>query len=137
MLQPLYDKHEARSQKVFKQAGGDIAIANKIAEGRGYVTKYENDLRTIFDKIGIDIDDLAVNVGGKSVKLAESFAYLGKLSIKAFRDGLEMHSPPKAFTELITYLRETEDSASLSISKFSLITLSMLYSILFLSYNSI
>ena len=132
----VLEKHKAVYDKVSKEIGDvpqrETKIKNRFRE---YVPKgqegneeayfkpskeilaFEKDMRGVLNAVGLNIQDLTIKVGKESVPLAEAFFLLGEMSIKAFRRGLEMNSPPKAFTELITYLRETEDGASRSISK--------------------
>ena len=132
----VLEKHKAVYDKVSKEIGDvpqrETKIKNRFRE---YVPKgqegneeayfkpskeilaFEKDMRGVLNAVGLNIQDLTIKVGKESVPLAEAFFLLGEMSIKAFRRGLEMNSPPKAFTELITYLRETEESASGSIVK--------------------
>ena len=82
-----------------------------------YQPEYIKGLENMFDRIGFAIDDLVVAVDGKKVPLAKSFELLGSTSIDAFRAGLQMNSPPRAFTELLNYLSSTEDSTIRSVER--------------------
>lgn len=97
----IYDKGSRRYNR---------AMAN-------YQPEYIDKLDTMLTRVGLAIDDLVVAVDGKRVPLAKSFELLGSTSIDAFRAGLQMNSPPRAFTELLNYLSSTEDSTIRSVER--------------------
>ena len=97
----IYDKGSSRYNR---------AMAN-------YEPEYIDKLDTMLIRVGLAIDDLVVAVDGKRVPLAKSFELLGSTSIDAFRAGLQMNSPPRAFTELLNYLSSTEDSTIRSVER--------------------
>ena len=116
-LQDIANKYQPIYQQRLNDAGGSERRMRSRARREGLFDEYVKDMKKTVEAVGLELDELIVKVGETEVPLANSFELLGKTSIKAFRAGLEMNSPPKAFTELITYLRETEENASGSIVK--------------------